>query len=116
MPDQADPDFTGKRCAVCGKEIWPNCGHTEGYTSEQGDETLDDEDYSDVADVGYRGRGRPRLPPEQKRREKLVVSMTADELKDVMHAATDAPGGPLRVQVWARKVLLEAAAAAKKEK
>jgi hypothetical protein len=116
MPDKADPDFTGKRCAVCGKEIWPNCGHTEGYTSEQGDETLDgeDEDYSDVTDVGYRGRGRPRLPPEQKRREKLVIALTGDELRRFMIEAASAEGGPLRVQDWARRELLKLAPERKK--
>ena len=60
-------------------------------------------------ELGYRSRGRPRLPDEQKRREKLVVALNAEEYRIVLHAAADDPDGPLRVQDWARRVLLEAA-------
>jgi hypothetical protein len=65
-------------------------------------------------DMAYRGRGRPRLPPEMKRREKLVIALTKKELQDMIRAAVDADGGPLRLQDWARRVLF-AAAEAKKE-
>lgn len=65
----------------------------------------EDEELADV-DVGYRGRGRPRLSPELKRREKLIISLTGEELKQVMiHAAND-PEGPLSANEWARKILL----------
>lgn len=56
--------------------------------------------------LGFRGRGRPRLPPELRRREKLIVALTEDELKKVMHRAADAKGGPMRMQDWARSILL----------
>lgn len=55
----------------------------------------------------YRGRGRPKLPAELRRREKLNVSLTADELERVLVAAAKA--GHRRVQDWAREVLLGAA-------
>lgn len=73
------------------------------------DPPQDDEDFSDVIDVAYRGRGRPKLPPEQKRREKLVIALTGEELKRFMIEAASAEGGPLRVQDWARRILLQAA-------
>lgn len=57
----------------------------------------------------YRGRGRPKLAPELKRREKMSIAFTAEELKTIMHAAADAQGGPMRPQDWARSVLLKAA-------
>lgn len=61
--------------------------------------------------IGYRGRGRPRLPEGERRREKLSIALNAEEMRAVMHASADAPGGPLRLQDWARAVLLRAAAA-----
>lgn len=67
-----------------------------------------DEGLADV-DLDYRGRGRPRLPPEQRRREKLVVSITADEKRRIMVAAAKDGEGPLGPQDWARKRLLELA-------
>ena len=60
-------------------------------------------------ELEYRGRGRPRLPAGQRRREKLVVALNAEEMRLVMHAAADADGGPIRVQDWARALLLKAA-------
>lgn len=60
-------------------------------------------------ELEYRGRGRPRLPEGQRRREKLIVALNAEEMRQVMHAAADAEGGPLRVQDWARVLLLRAA-------
>lgn len=60
-------------------------------------------------ELGYRPRGRPRLPSEQKRREKLTIALNAKEMKRVMHAAADAADGPMRLQDWARRVLLAAA-------
>lgn len=68
----------------------------------------DDEPVEDIVDIEYRGRGRPRLPPDQKRREKVVISVTAQEKKDMIHAGADADGGPLSVQDWARKILIAA--------
>jgi hypothetical protein len=67
---------------------------------------VDDEE--ELADVGleYRGRGRPRLPPEQRRREKLVLSLTAAELRRVMVRAAKDGSGPMTPQDWARRELL----------
>lgn len=96
-------------CTECGQK-WPDCGHLEGMP----DSAPAEEDLSQYEeDSAYRGRGRPKLPPEMKRREKLVISLTAVELKDMMHAAADAEDGPLRIQDWARKILV---AASKKER
>lgn len=66
----------------------------------------------DLADIPleYRGRGRPRLPPAQRRREKLVISLTEGEKRRIMvAAASDRGGKPLGPQDWARKKLLEIA-------
>ena len=57
-------------------------------------------------DLGYRGRGRPRLPPEQRRREKLIISLTADELRSVMLRAANEKPVPLSPNDWARRELL----------
>lgn len=65
----------------------------------------------------YPRRGRPRKPPGQRRRAKLIISLTGDELtRLIMQAAQtkDHKGRPTRVQDWARDVLL-AAAPEKKE-
>jgi hypothetical protein len=75
----------------------------------------EDEDASEPSegladmDLDYRGRGRPRLPPEQRRREKLVVSITPEEKRRIMVAAAKDREGPLGPQDWARKRLLELA-------
>lgn len=61
----------------------------------------------DEVELDYRGRGRPKLPPDQKRREKLIIAITSAELKDFMIAAANSEGGPVRVQEWARQVLLK---------
>lgn len=62
-------------------------------------------------ELEYRGRGRPRLPEEERRREKLIIALNAEEMRLVLHAAADAEGGPKRVQDWARTLLLRAARA-----
>lgn len=54
-------------------------------------------------DLGYRGRGRPRLPEGQRRREKLVISLNEEEMRLVMHRSANVPKRP---QDWARSVLL----------
>lgn len=64
-------------------------------------------DRSDLTELGYRTRGRPKLPESQRRREKLIVALTSEEMRDVMHRAADAPGGPMRIQDWARLLLLD---------
>ena len=69
---------------------------------------IDPETLADV-DLEYRGRGRPRLSPEQRRREKLVVSLTSEEKRRIMVAAARDREGPLGPQEWARKKLLELA-------
>ena len=89
--------MAGNSCTVCRK-VWPDCGPLEGMPDAPWEQNVEP----------YRGRGRPKLPPEMKRREKLVISLTAVELKDMMHAAADSEGGPLRLQDWARKVLISA--------
>lgn len=68
----------------------------------------------DPPELGYRGRGRPRLPEGERRRDKLVVSLNEEEMRAVMHAAADCPGGPMRIQDWVRRVMLEAARAVAK--
>lgn len=60
-------------------------------------------------ELEYRGRGRPRLPEGERRREKLVIALNAEEMRLVLHAAADAEGGPCRVQDWARALLLRTA-------
>jgi len=70
----------------------------------------DDDELADV-DVGYRTRGRPRLPPELRRREKLVISLTADELAKLMMTAAKQKPRPLSPNEWARQELLRLAAA-----
>lgn len=64
-----------------------------------------DSDLADV-DLEYRSRGRPRLPVEQRRREKLVISLTVDERRRIMVAAARDPSGPHSPQEWARRSLL----------
>ncbi len=71
-----------------------------------------EEDTDGDVDVDYRRRGRPKLPPELKRRAKLIVSFTGDEKTALIIAAAetkDHKNRPLSVQEWARQVLLEAA-------
>ncbi len=55
----------------------------------------------------YRGRGRPKLPPDLRRREKIITAVTELELKEVMIAAANDPNGPMRPQDWVRKVVFE---------
>ncbi len=74
--------------------------------------SADDDDDIDL-ELEHRGRGRPRLPPDQKRREKISISVTAAELGDCMHAAADVP---VRLQDWARDILLAAARAAREKR
>lgn len=62
-------------------------------------------------ELEYRGRGRPRLPEGQRRREKLIIALNAEEMRLVMHAAADAADGPVRIQDWARAILLRTARA-----
>lgn len=67
------------------------------------------EEYSDeLVDIGYRGRGRPKLPPEMKRREKLTISLTAAEYRRIMIKAANEKPKPLRIQDLARRILLDA--------
>jgi uncharacterized protein (DUF1778 family) len=53
-----------------------------------------------------RGRGRPSLPPEDRRTEKPQIKLTRLEL-DLIRSAAEASGEP--VSRWARSVLLRAA-------
>ena len=90
---------------------WPDPG-TKHLPMETDESTVldenDDDDIGELADVEleYRGRGRPRKPADQRRREKLVISLTADELRQIMlRAASDQPI-PLGANEWARRELL----------
>lgn len=100
------------KCTVCGSDKWPDCEHLDGMPPKPVPEEDADadalSDFEDGEELGYRRRGRPKLPPDMKRREKLVISLTGAELKEMMHAAADADGGPLRIQDWARQVLIGA--------
>ncbi len=74
-----------------------------------GDEDdVDDPELADV-DMAYRGRGRPRLDPLLRRREKLVISLTADEMRKIMLAAAHNEPDPLTPNEWARRHLLRLA-------
>ena len=73
--------FHGNPTAVCFVEDWP-----------------DDE-------LKFRGRGRPRLPADMKRREKMVITLTEEEFQQCLTAA--AAGGFRKVQDWARDMLLK---------
>lgn len=53
----------------------------------------------------HRRRGRPRLPPDEKRREKLTLSLTAEELRLVRIAAAN---DGRSAQDWARHILAQA--------
>lgn len=90
-------------CGVCGTR--GPCPHPNEHDGSDADpETLAD------IDLEYRGRGRPRLPPEQRRREKLVVSLTEGEKRRIMvAAASDRGSKPSGPQDWARRKLLELA-------
>jgi len=60
----------------------------------------------------YRRRGRPRLDPSARRRGKLIVSLTGDELEKLTRKAAslrDHKDRPLKLQDWAREVLMAAA-------
>jgi len=100
-----------RKCTVCGGSSWPECGHLDGQpaVTEGEADSASLSEYEQGDELNYRRRGRPKLPPDMKRREKLVISITGNELKEMMHAAADAEGGPQRLQDWARSVLLGAA-------
>ena len=71
---------------------------------------VDEDDDTAELDLGYRGRGRPRLDPTLRRREKLVISLTADELRQIMLKAADDQPVPLGPNDWARRELLRLSA------
>lgn len=97
------PYYANGRCRYHG----PSAGESIGQSGP--DHDADTEDALADMDLDYRGRGRPRLPPEQRRREKLVISITAEEKRRIMVAAAKDREGPLGPQDWARKRLLELA-------
>lgn len=100
------------RCSVCKSDLWPDCGHLEGAPAPRPEEDVDaetlEEFEEDDSGLTYRRRGRPKLPPDMKRREKLSIAFTGDELKDIMIAAASDPSGPKRPQDWARDILIAA--------
>lgn len=95
-------------CTVCNKPGWPDCGHLDGMPDAPVPEGDADAQALAEYEMEYRRRGRPKLAPDQKRREKLSVSFTEQELKDIMIAAANDPTGPKRPQDWARNILIEA--------
>lgn len=96
-------------CTVCSKK-WPDCGHLDGMPDRPSEGEADADALAEFeqGELSYRRRGRPRLPPGMKRREKLVVALTDTELKDMMVAAATAEGGPYKLQDWARDLLIRA--------
>lgn len=60
----------------------------------------------DLTELGYRGRGRPKLPEDQRRRQKLIIALSDEEMRTIMHKAADSVGGPKRLQDWVRSILL----------
>ena len=83
--------------------------------SDTNENAVPDDDEEDLAeiDVEYRGRGRPKLDPGLRRREKLVISLTADELRRVMLAAANHKPVPLTANEWARREILRLAGLSK---
>jgi len=82
------------------------------------EQELEDEAIAEDDLLGdYPRRGRPTKPENLRRRAKLIISLTGDELtRMIVQAAQtkDHKGRPTRVQDWARELLL-AAAPEKKE-
>lgn len=64
--------------------------------SDDGDETV-------IDPLAYRGRGAPRKPPDQKRREKLMISLTESEMNAIV--LVSAEQGYRKVQDFVRNVL-----------
>lgn len=94
-------------CAIC----------TSGFAVDSDDVATDmcpaclaerNEALADV-DLGYRGRGRPRLDPQLRRKEKLIISLTVPEMRRIMLAAAGAEPVPLSPNDWARQELLRLA-------
>ena len=51
-------------------------------------------------------RGRPTLPPEQRRSERVTCSFTPGEYAKLKKQAASAEGGPYTVKEYARLLLL----------
>lgn len=62
-----------------------------------------------TADIETPKRGRPAVPDDQKRSEKLTLSFTPSEFKELLHAAADADDGPFTAREWGRELLLKTA-------
>lgn len=81
---------------------------------DKGTQTLDalddDDDLANVEVGEYRGRGRPRKAPGERRREKLIISFTIDEMRQIMLKAASELPRPLDANEWARRELLRIAA------
>lgn len=72
------------------------------------DEAIEEDDL--IGD--YPRRGRPKVPPGQRRRAKLILSFTGEEMTRLIVRAAetkDRKGRPLNVRDWARQILLDAA-------
>lgn len=101
MTNEAICDKCGE--AFGGDSADGHVGSTCPSCLAEGDESLAH------VDLGYRKRGRPRVDPDHRRKEKLVLSLTADELRSVMLKAANERPTPLSPNDWARRELLRLA-------
>lgn len=95
-------------CTICNKSDWPRCGHLDGMPDRPSEGAADEAALAELeqGELSYRKRGRPRLPPGMKRREKLVLALTDQELKAMIVTAANCEGGPVKLQDWARDILI----------
>lgn len=83
------------------KEEMQNMSSETPTEQQLEDEAIADDDETSPSP----GRGRPKLPPEQHRKNSITLSFTDEEHGDLMLlAAKDRK----HLRVWARDILLEA--------
>ena len=63
----------------------------------------------DMSEQDNSNSGKKRGRPSTGRSERITVSFTPDELKQVIIAAASAPEGPVDLKDWVRNTLLFAA-------
>lgn len=66
----------------------------------------EDDEIEPVTEAPKRKRGRPPLGTEDRHSQKLIISLTKDEMRQLIVKAANATGGPFKPTEWARKVLL----------
>ncbi len=97
-----------KKCQMCGRP------GTQSAAEEIAGLTLPNFQDKNSVDIekymaeNFPGRGRPRLPEDMRRRDKIIIALTAAEYKAVMITAASVDGKPMRVQDWARMILIAA--------